>query len=313
MKRFIINILLFCLPIVVWLFVKWTQPHDQQFTAHFTKGDCFSHGSWLQDRLYLNETEIDIAFFGTSHTINAIDDKLLSKKLNKNVVNCGYCRLGRNLQELFTQQLFSYNQSANLKNPNLEKIIIEVRENEEVSSHPMYPYWSNFREMLQMPYNRDYINDWYLYTISRIEYDKSKLYPTIYEIDTTNFGGSSNLDTIDITQLEDFKERHSKRLKKDRNNIKNTRFEDFTYRFPKHYLNKIHQKCHDKNVELVFLYLPSYASTTLEPQHLAYYQSLGTVIIPPKKIWNNPDYWFDKEHLNIAGSTIFSEWLVSQL
>lgn len=320
MKRFILNILLFCIPIIIWLFVKWTQPYDLQFAAHFTKGDCFSHGIWLHDRIYSNPKPIDIAFFGTSHTINAINDELLSNKLNKNIVNCGYCRLGRNLQELFAKEVIIGHNNPTAehdlyfnKNPDLEKIIIEIRENEEVSSHPMYPYWSNFREMLQMPYNRDYINDWYLYTVSRIEHDKSKIYPTDYKYDDTEYGGSSNADTIDITQLQGFQERHSKRLEKNRNNFVNSYFSESTYHFPKHYLNKIHQQCEQRNIELQFIYLPSFASAKIRPQHLTYYESLGKVIIPPQEIWENPNYWFDKEHLNIAGATAFSQWLTTQL
>ena len=313
MKRFILNISLFCIPFAFWLFGRWTQSYDLQFAAHFTKGDCFEHGIWLHDRLKLNETDINVAFLGTSHTINAINDGLLSKKIGKNVVNCGYCRLGRNLQKLFSQSLFNYVKNGDLKTRNLEKIIIEIRENEEVSSHPMYPYWSNFREMLQMPYNRDYVNDWYLFTISRIEYNKSKLYPTVYEVDTSAFGGSANKDTIDITQLQGFYDRHSKRIENDRNNFRNTYLEKQTYYFPKYYLDKIHKRCESLNIELQFIYLPSFASTTIEPQHLTYYESLGKVIMPPQEIWENPNYWFDKEHLNTVGATIFSEWLATQL
>lgn len=309
MKRFIINILLFCLPIVAWLFFKWSQDNNPQFAANFTKGDCSEIGVFVHDRIVQNKAKIDIAFFGTSHTIDAIDDEYLSKQLNKNVVNLGYCHLGRNLQALFVELLFT---SRNEQLP--EKIILEVRENEETSSHPMYAYWADSEQMFQTPFNRDYFSDWYTYTISRIEYDKSIMLQRKYKDVDKQFGHrKANKDTINTVALDGFKERHTKRLESVKNNFQNTHFNDQIYRLPKYYLNKIHQLCEANNVELQFIYLPSFSSVDIEPQHLEFYQNLGKIIVPPKEIWDNQDYWFDKSHVNVTGSKALSQWLATQL
>lgn len=308
MKRFIINLLLFCIPMVIWLFVKWTQPYDLQFAAHFTQGDCSGIGRWVHDRIVLNKTAIDVAFIGTSHTIDAIDDKYLSEHLNSNIVNLGYCHLGRNLQSVFVEMLLS--REGGLP----KKIILEIRENEEPSSHSMFPYWASFDDMWQMPYNRDYFSDWYTYSVARIEYSKSNFASKKYPLIQKNVGyWSANKDTINPADLNGFKERHQKRLESVKSNFQNTYLHDFTYNVPTKSLKKIHQLCQENNIKLEFIYLPDFASMDIEPLHLTLYQSIGKVIIPPQEIWNNSNYWHDKAHLNLAGSKAFSSWLSDRL
>jgi hypothetical protein len=60
------------------------------------------------------------------------------------------------------------------------------------------------------------------------------------------------------------------------------------------------------------LYLPAFGGINIEPTEMEVYQSLGTVLLPPKAILNNTDYWHDKEHLNTVGAEALGKWLAMQ-
>jgi len=43
------------------------------------------------------------------------------------------------------------------------------------------------------------------------------------------------------------------------------------------------------------------------------YRKYGEVLIPPHEIFEDPDNWFDENHLNRAGASKLSAWVSGQI
>ena len=79
------------------------------------------------------------------------------------------------------------------------------------------------------------------------------------------------------------------------------------------YLKKISKTCSDRNIDIYFLFLPSYGSYLDQPKEYHTYLKYGEVLIPPKEIFENQTNWYDENHLNQAGANELSVWIVEQI
>ena len=105
MKRLYKHIILFFLPVLLLIIIV---PVNKRQKYLGLENDCFNHAIWIYDRLYKNSKPVDIAFLGSSHTINGINDKLIEEELkryNMTAANFGYCRLGRNLSYVLLKEI----------------------------------------------------------------------------------------------------------------------------------------------------------------------------------------------------------------
>lgn len=307
MKKFCFHIILFLLPLGVVLFFLPTKNVLKYFGL---KDDCIGHGIWMHDRIFENDKKIDVAFVGSSHTISAINDRLLEnhfKEKKINITNLGYCRLGRNLSYIITKELLSKKQPKYL--------VVEVREKEDRYSHPIFPYMADTKEVIfpALLFNRDIFSDVATHFSYKIELTQDFLYNKKVEKESIilakgDYGFGSTNDTVDLEILNDFKiERTSPKSKPselERN---------FYMAFPRSYLKKISDLCHTNQVELYFLYLPSYGSPSSKPSEYDTYLQYGEVLFPPADILENPDYWYDPHHLNPAGANELSNWIKKEI
>jgi len=310
MKRFLKNILLFLLPILVGIIGLFQSDYERTFAYHFVKKDCFNQGDWIYDRLYDNPKPVDIAFIGTSHTINGVHDILIEKTLNEqrledtvDVLSVAYCRHGSNMHYLILKEL--------LKNKKPKVLVLEVLEEIRTNSHPIFPYFAQREDFnLMIPFHRDYLKDYYSATTLRIEQRKQEWFyePEKRTFNPRLYGNLTFSDTLAATELAEFKIRHLAKIEKNKNKF----FKKTGLSLPIFYLKKIKSLCDKNEVELRFLYLPAFGGINIEPTEMEVYQSLGTVLLPPKAILNNTDYWHDKEHLNTVGAEALGKWLAMQ-
>src|SRR6187402_494770 len=140
MKRLYKNIILFILPIaLVFIFVSI----NKRLKYIGLKKECFDHGLLLYDRIYKDAKPVDLAFFGSSHTINAIDDTLIARKLNKSVFNFGFCSLGQNIYYTLLKEV--------LTTKKISTVVLEVREDEDRYSHKVFPFIADTKDVLFPP------------------------------------------------------------------------------------------------------------------------------------------------------------------
>lgn len=304
MKRFVLHIVVFIIPLLLLIIIF---PVNKRLLYRNLSDDCFDHGIVLYDRIYNNPKDINIAFLGSSQTVNGIDDQLIESKLNSEklkVANFGYCRYGVNLYYLFINEL--------IRNKNLKAIVIEVREDENKYSHPVFPYIANNSDVLcaSVLYNRDYFSDCYHHFYYKLEVLHKQIFHELKnkEIRKDDFGFAPKTDTAKLSELIEIKKQRA---------IPGTELSltqrNFFMKYPRSYLEKIHRQCLRNNIRIIFLYIPPYGTKVKFPKENHIYQKYGTVLIPPCSLFENTNYWYDVNHLNQAGAEVFSEWIAAEL
>ncbi|MEL6674803.1 MAG: hypothetical protein AAFR61_21525 [Bacteroidota bacterium] len=299
MKKLIRYIVLFCLPLLLLLVIV---PVDKRQVYEGLSGDCYNHGLWVHDRIFEQEKNTDIIFLGSSRTINSVDDSLLSTALAPmQVVNFGYCRLGRNLHHHFLQEILSRKKVRHL--------ILEVRETEDQFSHPIYSYMAPTPSVLASfgSLNRQWPRDLWQHFTYKTSLIQQGLYPGKRppEIEQRTYGFSSYTDSLKPEEVYRLQEKWANHARSYPGNM--------AYYFPRTYLEKIAALCEQNDIRLTFLYLPAFGQTSLPPLDEALYEELGEIWQAPTSYQENPHHWFDGQHRNQAGAAVFSQWLAEQL
>lgn len=302
MKKLIINTLLFLIPIVIFIIVL---PNDKRLKYQGLEDDCFNHGIWIYDRIYNNDKPIDIAFMGSSHTLNGIDDSLISENIQLGeAVNLGYCRLGRNLSYVFLKDLIAEKQ--------IKHLVLEVLEDEDRYSHPIFPYLASTHDVLFPPpfFNRDILSDLWTHFVYKTEILQDIIYKQEQSkpIRTVEYGFTTSQDTASVEYLDSIMQKRSKP------EPLMSKFErDFHMNFARKYLSKINQICNKNNIQITFLYIPAYGSHLVKPKEIETYSKYGKVLIAPRQIFDDKNNWYDKGHLNHSGAKALSLWLINQI
>lgn len=304
MKRVFFKILLFLLPLVVLIYLI---PFERRQRFIQLKEDCSWHGIWFYDRIHHNNTPVDVAFFGSSHTINSIMDEFIEKQLNlqsAHVVNFGYCRYGVNIYFVLLKEI--------LRSKKPKIIFLEVREDENRYSHPVFPYIADANDIFRATpfFNRDLVRDYFNSFLYRLQLLKVQYFKkdSIVPVRSGDFGFMGSKDTASKAFLEKVKQEHMN-PKVSLNPV--VRYFYMTY--PRIYLKKLSELCIENDIRLSFLYLPEYGSPEKEPLEMMTYRKYGEVLIPPHEIFKDPDNWGDENHLNRAGAEKLSEWVAGQI
>jgi len=128
--------------------------------------------------------------------------------------------------------------------------------------------------------------------------------PFNYEL----YGVESYQDTAEYKLLEERKANYAN------DTIKSSQLSiDFYASYARGYLKKINRICKERNIQLSFLYIPSYGVNFKQPKEYNTYIKYGDVLLPPNEIFEDQNNWFDEGHLNKSGAAKLSEWLVEEL
>lgn len=301
MKVLFKHIIRFVLPL---LLVIYLVPISNKLKYSGLKDDCINQGAWIYNRAYENQTPIDIAFLGSSHTLNGINDAYISKQLKPLIAtNLGYCRLGRNLNYSLLKMI---NEKKAPKH-----VVLEILEHEDRYSHPIFPLVSETKDVLAptLLFNRDYFSDVWVHTLYKIELIQDFFFhPPTPDLRTNTFAFGPLQDTIAPIKLDEIKvKRHQRKL-----NLSDHE-KAFYNRFPISYIEKVHRICTDNNITLSFVYLPGYGVPYREEGLIDKYSKYGHVLLPPQDILNNKQYWADESHLNKAGGRAISVWIANAM
>ena len=302
MKRLYKNILLFILPVALAIFFI---PMNTRLKYIGLRNECFDHAILLYDRSHNNPEPVDIAFFGSSRTINGIDDTLIQNKFNnrKHVFNFGYCTLGQNIYYTLLKTV--------LEGKKIETVVLEVREEEDRYSHNMFPFIADTKDVLGSPllFNRDYfvdIENHFLYKIELFQdITFGRIKQSLHRME--NYGYATGANKADTAFLNSIKQANNVPVKELIELETN-----FHMKYPRSYLAKLSEMCKEKKVKIIFLYLPSYGYYA-KPKEYDTYIKYGKVILPPREILDKKENWSDEQHLNITGASELSIWLVNHL
>ena len=311
MKKFILHITLFILPVLVGAVLLLFRPTPAKRAYHYLTDDCEGRGAWMYKRIFNWEEPIELAFLGSSHTINGINDTLINQLLSQqnarvqSTCNLGYCRLGRDLTYVLMKHLITQKKT--------KTFIVEVLPDEPPFSHPVFPFLADMEDVVspQTLLNRSYANNLYTAAISRLMYMRQDLYQEPYPykyglrgttgFSTNTFFADTNL--LNTKQAEHYQNQHKS----------HTWTRRFNLPFPRAWLANIYTLAVQNNCKLIFLYIPPYGTPEKKPIEADTYARYGELWIPPDSIFSNKRNWYDEEHLNIYGARSLSTYLSGKI
>ncbi|WP_158914562.1 hypothetical protein [Caulobacter sp. S45] len=293
-------------------------PHDRYVRWQAMRTEAYARLGWIYERIHFDPTPIDIAFVGTSHTMNGVDAAEVSRRVSLatghcvNAVNLAVPEYGRSLHWIIAREL--------LKNRPVKVLVLEVVENESRKPHPLFPYVADLHDVLTAPI---FINVGYVHDLVRIPFRQlslgfKSLFPGQFGLkagfDARNYDGSNvdntrivNVGGVAITPLRDrvYPRDRLERAAQDAARQKSlhmlgAKLDAYEYRAPRYYVDQIVAEAARRGVKVVFLYLPGYGKPA-GPIDDSLYRGRGP-IVSANDVLAQPSYWFDPAHLNMFGA-----------
>ncbi|UFN50473.1 hypothetical protein LPC08_07610 [Roseomonas sp. OT10] len=298
-------------------------PHDRYIRFQDVRVESFARLGWLYERIHFDDTPIDVAFVGTSRTLNGIDPQAVERSIADgsgrclNVTNLAIPSYGRNLHWLIVREL--------LENRRVGTLVLEVFENETRLPHPAFAYIAEVSDVLEAPMliNLKYFSDLSKLPLRQIMLAWKTLFPEQYglrrEFDPKHYDGPNPDNTrqvavggVAFTPLRDriadrdALEREAAIVRANKNlSMLGPALRDFEFAMPRRYLTEILTLAKEKGVPVRLLYLPSYGQNA-EPYDMSWYQGLGP-LISAQDILADPQNWSDFHHMNMMGAAKMSE------
>jgi len=301
-------------------------PHDTYLRYKSLNIGTYAKAKWVYERVVFDDAPVDIAFIGTSHTLNSVDSHIIEERLNQSVqkkihvANFSIPHFGRDLHFVLTKFLLEY------KRPKL--LIVEVRESEARDMHPATHYLSEPMDLLAAPVlvNLRYANNLTHLPLRQFSLFFKTYVPFLFNDDldfnrsdylgthlnyTLSHSGRSRNVTLPLETLISNRERYYKdnKGKLDRSSpLKNFVF----FNANKSSLVSLSMQAALHNVKVIFLYLPHYGALD-ESVDATFHKTLAETVIPPKTMLSKTDIWLDFGHLNAKGAKEMSEWLSKEI
>jgi hypothetical protein len=296
-------------------------PHDPYLRYQSLNIGTYNKAKWLYERSVFDSTPIDIAFIGTSHTLNAVDSVIIEKNINtssnsfRHVANFSIPHFGRDMHKLIAKLL--------IENKLPAIIVIEIRESEERDQHPATHYLAESYDLLKAPL---LINKRYFGNLIRLPLRQSSLFmqtyfPSIFG-KTLNFNPNMYLGSHlnFTTEFPGERLRNNLRTKEqlEESMVKWNKLNEFKLNRENSTLNFLYfnanwsnllstvELAKSKGVKVYFNYLPNYGSKN-KPIDYLIYEQIAPILYPKDfTIFKNPEHWSDLGHLNGDGATAYS-------
>ena len=302
-------------------------PHDLYLRYKSLDIGTYTKAKWMYERVVFDETPIDIAFIGTSHTLNSIDSEIVQNGLGRlsendiHVVNFAIPHFGRDMHLVLTKLL--------IKHKKIKLLVVEVRESEARDMHPATHYLADPIDLLTAPLfvNMRYFNNLSQLPLRQVTLFFETNFPLLFSIksmfDINDYLGAHLNYTIltkalknrDFIMPVDTLLKRKKQYEVDNKDKldRTSALKTFVYfNSNRTTLSTLVSTAKDNNVPVVFLYLPRFGGA-LRSVDSSLYDSLGRIIIPPQSILSDKSIWFDLGHLNSKGATKISNWLPGEV
>jgi hypothetical protein len=311
MKKFLKQISLFALPVMAGVMCLFCLNPDKQFSYRFVEGECSNKASWIYDRVFLSDKDVDVVFIGASQTATAVKDELIENRLGEltgqalKVASLGYCRGGRDIQYVMLKEVF--------RNKKPKMVIIEVSEDEPKKSHPVFPYLAETEDLFESAvfFNQRFFLSLWKGVVIRFEYLKEQLFGGDgYHVGAVaDYGYIPTEAVAEQAVLQRNRMNWEGRLSSNKSAV----IRKMELRYSMHYLEKMVKMAESNGGRVMFLYLRESGSGLREPMLADYYMSFSEIVVLPEDIYTDPGNWFDATHLNDKGATLASEVIAGDL
>lgn len=298
-------------------------PHDRYIRFQDVRLEAYARLGWIYERIHFDQTPIDVAFIGTSRTLNGIDPQAVARAIAGetgrclDVTNLAVPSYGRNLHWLLAREL--------LENRKVGTLVLEVFENETRLPHPAFSYVADVGDVLRAPVliNLNYFSDLARLPMRQAMLFLKTLFPEQYGLrrafDPEHYDGPAPDNTRQVvvggkalTRLRDRVanraelEREAAAIRANKNrSMLGPSLRDYEFAMPRRYLTELLALAREKGVPVRLLYLPAYGQDP-QPADMSWYAGLGP-LISAQDIQADPANWFDFHHLNLMGAAKVSE------
>ena len=152
-------------------------PHDTYIRWQAVKTEAYARLGWIYERIHYDDTPIDIAFIGTSHTMEGVDAEAVEHDLDEagarpgdpdrclHTVNFAVPSYGRDLQWIIARELLTHRR--------VKVLVLEVFENESRRAHPLFVDVADTSDILDAPM---VVNINYLHNLVRLPFRQLSLW-----------------------------------------------------------------------------------------------------------------------------------------
>jgi hypothetical protein len=258
----------------------------------------------VYERIARDPRPIDIAFIGTSRTMNGIDDRGIGETLAKagvraNVANLGVIFMGRDMHLFLTKQL--------LANKMPQLIVLEINDHEPPYGHPLMPYVASASDMFCCRFWTDlnFPKMFLLFLKEQFYGSLSMLWPSAALSTGALRAREYGWDPVDRTW--DARLPQNPSLGDRLENLVGSGPRAAAYKvvssFGDQTVRQIVDLARSSHVKILFLYLPEYRyAADLRPENIRFYNDMGPVLIPPRNMVADKLSWWDYAHLNRNGA-----------
>ena len=302
-------------------YVQWQDLHTE----------AFARLGWIYERIHFDPTPIDVAFIGTSHTMNGIDGEAVADNMQPDrekaaamrpgdgpavhVANLAIPAYGRNLHWIIAREL--------LEHRTVKTLVVEVFENETRRSHPAFYTVASWDDVVGAPllFNLRYFSDLALLPLDHALLGLKTLLPATFGLharfDPLAYDGPDPDNTrvvrVHGEAFTGLRDRHADPAVLDQD-LRTTQaakryhmlpasLASWEYAAPLYYLHLITALAAAKHVQLVFLYLPGFGQDA-GPHDPAPYA--GHPMLTAGDLLAPHDVWYDAAHLNAEGAAAVS-------
>lgn len=305
MQKFVVNVLWFLLLPAFLTGLLYFLPINKKYAYTFLdKGGCPGRSTWIYDRIFCDTTEIDVAFLGTSHTMNAINESLINQSLltdgSKPIhcLNLAYCDFGRNMDYVIAKDLLAKHK--------VKTLFLEVRENEAQVGHKQFAFLADGKDVIGAPiyFNRSYFPDLYKSLLMRLQFIRetvtSEDEARAVTVLNTHFGYNPSFGSANLDDLKNEAEKANDK------SPQSAATNPLNYA-PMNYVQKISALCKASGVKLYLHYLPQYGYSDGRYWLGDNYNALGLgVFMMQKDFYEAPQNWYDAGHLNDQAANNYS-------
>jgi hypothetical protein len=308
-------------------------PHDPyiRFQQLARESVPYLRIKWIYERIHFDQTPIDIAFIGTSHTQSGVNSRLIEESLaafgdKRHVVNLAVPHLGRDMNYLVAREL--------LENRKVQTLVVEVQYMEARAPHPGFQRLATVRDILTEPL---FVNVGVADNLARLPMRQLELFAKTvrpgwfglqaefandtYEgphYDDTYLSHGTDKPRTSVNQRAHFEEELGRIQQDIVQKQALARRMDFAmlsenplYRVNDIYLKMLLDLAERRSVKVVFMYLP-HLDAQPAPDRSVWFAQRGEVLVPADVI-GNAGFWQNADHLNFYGANALSTWLATKL
>jgi hypothetical protein len=280
---------------------------------------------WIYERLHFDPTPVDVAFIGSSRTMQGVDSQQIEKALNSasggnyHVVNLALPKLGRDVPYLLGRML------VETKKPKI--VVVEVDYLNQREGTAIYPQLATFDDLLHAPQpDQDFLHDfvsiparhgrllWQSLT-SKSEFDPARYRGAHWDDDYQTTGADGRMSQPRLESMEkDQLHREAVQWVSQQQN----KFRQYdSWAWVEFYYNEAYEQrllalLQQSGVKIVLLYLSAIGSAD-RPAHFERLSGYGELWPIPPDLTGDSTLWFNATHMNYHGAQRLSDWLAGKL